>query len=113
MHDGRRSNLIGLGLAIVLPGLAASAEPARTRLEIRRMTCGGCVAAVKLQLKRTGGVISYEVSLAGAEVRYDPDRTDPEKILESVEKTGFQVSIRKDDDRGRRRPPTPGVESRS
>jgi copper chaperone CopZ len=31
------------------------------------MTCGGCVAAVKVQLKRTEGVSAYDVSLEKAE----------------------------------------------
>jgi copper chaperone CopZ/YHS domain-containing protein len=69
---------------------------ANTTLTIKGMTCGGCVAAVKLQLKRTEGVTSYEVSLekGEAQVTYDPAKTAPEKVAESVSKTGFQASVK-------------------
>ena len=60
------------------------------------MTCGGCVAAVKVQLKRTEGVSAYDVSLEKAEVEltYDPAKTEPKKIAESVSKTGFEASVK-------------------
>ncbi|PYQ47797.1 MAG: hypothetical protein DMF78_22805 [Acidobacteria bacterium] len=60
------------------------------------MTCGGCVAAVKVRLKRTEGVSAYDVSLEKAEanVTYDPAKTDPKKIAESVSKTGFEASVK-------------------
>lgn len=93
------------GTAIVLSmavgSLAGAANPAakrtaQTTLSIKGMTCGGCVAAVKLQLKRTEGVAAYEVSLkkAEADVTYDPALTDPKKIAESVSKTGFAASVK-------------------
>jgi copper chaperone CopZ len=81
----------------VLASLAAAAEStARTTLSIKGMTCGGCVAAVKLQLKKTDGVLAYQVSLekAEADVTYDRGRTEPKKIAESVSKTGFQASVK-------------------
>ena len=83
-----------LALALATPVVAA--EPVKTTLAIKGMTCGGCVAAVKLQLKRTEGVSAYDVSLekAEAEVTYDPTRTDPGKIAASVSKTGFEASVK-------------------
>ncbi len=73
-----------------------AADPAKTTLAIKGMTWGGCVAAVKLQLKKTEGVSSYDVSLekAEADVTYDPVKTEPKKIAESVSKTGFQASVK-------------------
>lgn len=84
------------GLALWLASAAVSADPAKTTLTIKGMTCGGCVAAVKLQLKKTEGVTAYQVSLdqGEAEVSYDPARTEPKKIAESVSKTGFEASIK-------------------
>ena len=69
---------------------------AKTTLIIKGMTCGGCVAAVKLQLKKTSGVTAYEVSLEKGEaaVTYDPARTDPKRIAESVSKTGFKATVK-------------------
>ena len=84
------------GLALLLASTVGAADTAKTTLTIKGMTCGGCVAAVKLQLKRTEGVTAYEVSLrkAEAEVSYDASRTEPKGIAESVSKTGFQASVK-------------------
>ena len=44
--------LVILGLA----EMAIAGDLARATLAIKEMTCGGCVAAVRLQLKRTDGI---------------------------------------------------------
>ena len=87
-------------LAAAFFGLAFAAsagEAAKTTLTIKGMTCGGCVAAVKVQLKKTEGVTAYGVSLerGDAAVSYDPTKTTPAKIAESVSKTGFKASVKK------------------
>jgi copper chaperone len=84
------------GLALLLSSSAGAADVAKTTLTIKGMTCGGCVAAVKLQLRKTDGVTAYDVSLdkGEAKVTYDPAKTDPRKIAESVSKTGFAASIK-------------------
>jgi copper chaperone CopZ len=73
-------------------------EPARkeTTLTIKGMTCGGCVAAVKLKLRKTKGVLAYEVSLerGEADVTYDPDLTKPETIAAAVSETGFAATVK-------------------
>ena len=86
-------------LALVILGLAEMAsagDSAKATLEIKGMTCGGCVAAVKLQLKRTEGVSAYDVSLEKGEalVTYDPEKTAPAKIAASVSRTGFVASVK-------------------
>jgi len=77
--------------------LAWAGEPAKVTLKVEGMTCGGCVAAVKVQLQKTEGVSAYEVSLekGEADVTYDPAKTDPGKIAVSVSKTGFVASVKK------------------
>ncbi len=82
--------------ALGLVPVARAGDSATTTLAIEGMTCGGCVAAVKVQLKRTEGVSAYEVSLekAEAEVSYDPAKTEPKKIADSVSKTGFEASVK-------------------
>lgn len=86
-----------LAAAVASLSLGWAPDQAKTTLKIEGMTCGGCVAAVKVQLKRTEGVTAYEVSLekGEAEVSYDPTRTAPEKIAESVSATGFKASVKK------------------
>jgi copper chaperone CopZ len=75
---------------------ASAGEVAKTTLTVKGMTCGGCVAAVKLQLKKTEGVTAYDVSLEKGEagVSYDAAKTTPEKIAASVSKTGFETSLK-------------------
>ena len=83
--------------AVFALAFAASAgEVAKTTLTVKGMTCGGCVAAVKVQLKKTEGVTAYDVSLEKGEagVSYDAAKTTPEKIAESVSKTGFETSVK-------------------
>jgi copper chaperone CopZ len=98
----------GFALVLVASVLAPTAvravEPAKTTLAIKGMTCGGCVASVKLQLKRAAGVLKYEVSYEAAEavVTFDPAKTTPEKIAEAVSKTGFTISVKK---------PAPGADA--
>ena len=88
------------GAALALVPVAQAGESATTTLAIEGMTCGGCVAAVKIQLKRTEGVSAYEVSLEKAEavVTYDPAKTDPRKIATSVSKTGFAATVKEPPD---------------
>ena len=82
--------------ALALVPVARAGDSAKTTLAIKGMTCGGCVTAVKVQLKKTEGVSAYEVSLekAEAEVSYDPAKTEPKKIADSVSKTGFEASVK-------------------
>ena len=83
-------------LALLLAPVVHAATSAQTTLAIKGMACGGCVGAVKIQLKRTEGVSTFDVSYEKAEavVTYDPARTEPRKIAESVSKTGFEASVK-------------------
>lgn len=92
-----RKGLLLLVAPLALASLVAAGEgTARTTLTIKGMTCGGCVAAVKLQLGRTGGVTAYEVSLERAEavVTYEAARTTPDEIAAAVSKTGFEAAVK-------------------
>ena len=82
--------------AVASVSIAWSAETAKTTLKIEGMTCGGCVPAVNVQLKKTEGVVAYDVSFERGEavVSYDPSKTTPAKIAESVTKTGYMASVR-------------------
>lgn len=73
-----------------------SPPPARVLLAVEGMHCGGCAAAVKSALKKTEGVIDYEVSVEKkeADVNFDPAKTDPEKIAAEVSKTGFKATVK-------------------
>src|SRR5216683_79281 len=91
------------GLAFLFSSTTGAADAtSKTTLTIKGMTCGGCVAAVKLQLRKTDGVTAYDVSLekGEAEVSYDSAKAEPKKIAESVSTTGFQTSVKGDEKKG-------------
>ena len=102
MHSKRLWSIVALGFLSALPtgntdnGKQQAEASAKTTLTITGMTCGGCATAVKIQLKRTEGVSSYDVSYekGEADVMYDPAKTTPEKIVESISKTGFKASVK-------------------
>ncbi len=77
-------------------GAAPSSKEERTILAVKGMTCGGCVATVKLKLKKTKGVLAFEVSLEKGEahVTYDPALTKPEAIAAAVSETGFTATVK-------------------
>jgi len=97
MRRGSLTLVVMVGL-LTPPSMAVGGDAtSKTTLTIKGMTCGGCVAAVKVQLRKTEGVTAYYVSLekGEADVTYDPAKTTAEKIAESVSKTGFEASVRK------------------
>lgn len=96
-------------LVLLAPALGAMGGPPSnkedmTTLTVKGMTCGGCVATVKLKLKKTKGVLAYEVSLekGEAEVTYDPALTNPEAIAAAVSETGFTATVKTKADDGNR-----------
>lgn len=91
--------ILALTLLVGLVGVMAeegSIALEQTTITIDGMTCGGCVGAVKIQLKRTEGVSDYEVSLDDGEavVTFDPEVTSPEAIAESISKAGFDATVK-------------------
>ena len=101
----KRRHWFGLLLPVVLMlstpapwviGAAPSSKEEKTTLTIKGMTCGGCVATVKLKLKKTKGVLVYKVSLekGEADITYEPALTCPEEIADAVSETGFTTSVK-------------------
>jgi P-type Cu+ transporter len=64
-------------------------------LEIRGMTCAGCVANVERALRRTEGVSAAAVSLATAtaSVRYDDEVATPEALQHAVDAAGYSARL--------------------
>ena len=91
----KRAPLLSLIACLALASAASAAEVARTTLAISGMDCGGCVGAIKMQLKRTAGVTAYDVSYErrDAQVTYDPAQTDPSRIAASLSMTGFEAKV--------------------
>ena len=62
-------------------------------IQIEGMACEKCREKVRKSIMSVDGSISADVSLEkkAAVVEYDPEKTDTEKIRESVRKAGFKA----------------------
>ena len=62
-------------------------------MNVKGMTCGGCVASVTRVLKAVPGVTDVAVTLqpGAATVRFDPARTSEAALRTAVEEAGFDV----------------------
>ena len=62
-------------------------------LNIKGMTCGGCVKSVSDVLQKIPGISGVDVSLAEkqATISYDPTQAKPEKFKTAIEDAGFDV----------------------
>jgi copper chaperone CopZ len=62
-------------------------------LDIKGMTCMGCVNSVTRVLKAAAGVSDAHVTLdpARATVQYDAARTDPAQLRHAVEEAGYDA----------------------
>ena len=79
--------------------IATDSGPARLDFGVTGMTCGACASRLQKTLGKQTGVSDAAVNFAleRAEVRYDPQLTDPKKIAHAVQRTGFDVSARETD----------------
>jgi Cu+-exporting ATPase len=71
------------------------AEKHQVTLPILGMTCANCVATVERSLSKTEGVEEASVNLSSerAAVRYNPDQTSVQELVEQVRKVGYDVAI--------------------
>lgn len=66
----------------------------RAVLEIEGMSCAACAARIEKALESAPGVQQASVNFAAAKayVDYDPQQTSVQKLLETVERTGYQAT---------------------
>ena len=64
-------------------------------LKIEGMHCSGCAATVEALVTREPGVKAATVSHAESKGRilYDPEATEPDRLVAAIEKAGYRVSI--------------------
>ena len=76
--------------------------PTRITIPVSGMTCAACQARVQRALARQPGVADAAVNLMTnyATVAYDPSRTSPEALVDTIKSTGYGASL-----------PTPGAHS--
>jgi mercuric ion transport protein len=63
----------------------------KATFKVKGMTCASCETTIKLALERDPGVGRAEVSYDRGEavVEYDPRKTGPEKIRQTIDDTGY------------------------
>lgn len=73
----------------------AQDETKQCRINVKGMTCGGCVSRVKAACLKLDGVTDAKVSLADgiAEVIYASNKLSPNDLVAAIEKTGFSASF--------------------
>ncbi|PRP88031.1 hypothetical protein PROFUN_04459 [Planoprotostelium fungivorum] len=76
-------------------GPPATVDRRKVVLSVGGMTCGACVATIENYVGCQDGVISVSVALLSekAEVYYDYNITEEEKVREAIEDVGFQAKI--------------------
>jgi mercuric ion binding protein len=64
-------------------------------LNVKGMTCGHCVMAVRKSLEAVEGVLSADVTLAPprAVVTYDPSRSTVERLTEATGNEGYPSEV--------------------
>jgi copper chaperone len=62
-------------------------------INVKGMSCMGCVNKVKTGLENTSGVEGVEVSLEQKRVtvQYDDTRIQPDQLKEAIKKAGYEV----------------------
>ena len=80
--------------------LSTSAVAAETRsatLAIGGMDCASCPITIKQVLKKEPGVseVSIDLKLRVAMVKFDPDKTQPEKLAKAVSEYGYPTTVKK------------------
>jgi copper chaperone len=62
-------------------------------MNVKGMSCGGCVASVTRVLKAVPGVDEVSVTLnpGAAKVTYDPGRADAARLKSAIEDAGYDV----------------------
>lgn len=85
------SLVVALSVLALAPGLWA--KEAKAEFKVSGMTCGMCAKGVEAQLKKLDGVNSATVSYkdGSATVVFDDAKVTPEKIKETIEKSGFKA----------------------
>jgi Cu+-exporting ATPase len=73
---------------------ALKQKPGELELPIEGMTCSSCAGRVEKSLNKLDGVeATVNFATERATVSFDPERVEPEQLVEAVEKVGYEVSL--------------------
>lgn len=93
--DALRSFAVAGALAVL--SASAFAAPKTVTLEVSRMVCPLCQAAVTKALQRVDGVLKADVSLERKEavVTFDDVKTNEQALVKATANAGFPSSVQK------------------
>ncbi len=77
--------------------IATAAELQSATLVVEGMTCATCPITVKKLLTKTPGVTTANVNFVThlAQVTFDPDKTNAEKLAKVITEIGFPAKVKK------------------
>lgn len=89
--------LLGGTVLALLSGNTTSSEIQSVTLKIEDMTCASCPLTVKQALKKVSGVTEVHVDFKTklAQVKFDPDKTQPEQLARVVTQIGYPTAVKK------------------
>ena len=89
--------LLGGTVLVLLSGNTTSSEIQSVTLKIEDMTCASCPLTVKQALKKVSGVTEVHVDFKTkfAQVKFDPDKTQPEQLARVVTQIGYPTAVKK------------------
>ena len=95
-----KTRLISLAVALtigVVSNVVLAADIISATLEVKGMTCASCPLTVKQLLKKQPGVTeaSVDYKLQIAQIKFDPDKTQPERLAKAVTDIGFPTTVKK------------------
>ena len=61
------------------------------KIAIEGMHCGACVRRVAAALARLEGVETRAVEVGAAEAAYDPERVQPQELIDAINAIGFSA----------------------
>ena len=89
--------LLASATLALLAHAAMAIDSRSATLEIKGMTCASCPLTVKQVLKKQPGVneASVDYKSQSAQVKFDPDKTQPEQMAKAISAIGFPTTVKK------------------
>ena len=94
-----KSFLAAVFLIFCTSNIQAQDQVETVEVKVTGMMCSGCASKVFNVLQETTGVVDNEVKYPGdvAVVKYDPEKTNPEKIVGAIEGgTDFSAKLKEE-----------------
>lgn len=94
MYNKIKNQILFLTVSLLLPIFAFSSQNEQVKI-LTNAHCGNCKAKIEKALKKVDGVEEANLDLTSkvAEVKFNPSLTNPEALVNAVQKAGYEASI--------------------